>query len=279
MKMNRNQFMKTSGGLAAAAVFSSTILRPTELKAARKQLKMPLGLASYSFRKFSLEETIEMVKTLGLTHLALKSMHMPLDASESEIKAAAKKVRDAGLNLYGAGVIYMKNEDQVHQAFEYAKAADLKVIIGVPQHELLPLVDKKVKDYNIKVAIHNHGPGDDLYPSPESIYEKVKDLDQRIGICMDIGHTQRIGLDPASDARKYADRLHDVHIKDVSAAKPEGETVEIGRGVIDIPAFLKALEKINYDGVVSLEYEKDADSPMVGSAESIGYLKGVMRMM
>lgn len=277
--MNRNQFMKTSGGLAAAAVFSSTILRPTELKAARKQLKMPLGLASYSFRKFSLEETIEMVKTLGLTHLALKSMHMPLDASESEIKAAAKKVRDAGLNLYGAGVIYMKNEDQVHQAFEYAKAADLKVIIGVPQHELLPLVDKKVKDYNIKVAIHNHGPGDDLYPSPESIYEKVKDLDQRIGICMDIGHTQRIGLDPASDARKYADRLHDVHIKDVSAAKPEGETVEIGRGVIDIPAFLKALEKINYDGVVSLEYEKDADSPMVGSAESIGYLKGVMRMM
>ena len=279
MKMNRNQFMKTSGGLAAVAVFGGSMLKTAQLKAAPRQLNMHMGLASYSFRKFSLEETINMVKMLGLTHLALKSMHMPLNASEADIKLAAKKVRDAGLNLYGAGVIYMKNEDQVHQAFDYAKAADLQVIIGVPNHELLPLVDKKVKDYDMKVAIHNHGPGDELYPSPESIYEKIKGLDQRIGICLDIGHTQRIGLDPASEAKKYADRLHDVHIKDVSAAKPEGETVEIGRGVIDIPSFLNVLKKINYDGVVSLEYEKDADSPMVGSAESIGYLKGVMRMM
>ena len=279
MKMNRNQFMKAGGGLAAAAVFSGSMLQSKNTMAAPAKLDMPLGLASYSFRKFSLEQTIEMVKTLGITHLALKSMHMPLDATEANIKAAAKKVRDAGLNLYGAGVIYMKNEDEVHQAFDYARAADLRVIIGVPQHELLPLVDKKVKEYNIKVAIHNHGPGDDLYPSPESIYEKVKGFDKRIGICMDIGHTRRIGLDPASDAKKYADRLHDVHIKDVSAAKPEGETVEIGRGVIDIPAFLKTLDKIKYDGVVSLEYEKDANAPMVGSAESIGYLKGVMRMM
>jgi len=279
MKMNRNKFIKTSGGLAAASVFCSSVLQSSKSQAAPQKLEMPLGLASYSFRKFSLEETIEMVKTLGLTHIALKSMHMPLAASASELKATAKKVRDAGLNLYGAGVIYMKNEDQIHQAFDYAKAANLKVIIGVPQHELLPLVDQKVKDHDIKVAIHNHGPGDDLYPSPESIYEKVKDFDQRIGICMDIGHTKRIGLDPASDAKKYADRLHDVHIKDVSAAEPEGETVEIGRGVIDIPAFLKALVKINYAGVVSLEYEKDARSPMVGSAESVGYLKGVTRMM
>ncbi len=278
MKINRNQFMKR-GGLAAAAIVGSTVLHPVTSRATAKNLNMPLGLASYSFRKCSLDETIDMVKTLGLTHLALKSMHMPLNASEQEIKALAKRVRQAGLNLYGAGVIYMNKEEEVHQAFDYARAADLKVIIGVPQYNLLPLVDKKVKDYNIKVAIHNHGPGDDLYPSPESIFEKVKDLDQRIGICMDIGHTRRIGLDPANDAKKYADRLHDVHIKDVSAAKPEGETVQIGRGVIDIPGFLKALEKIKYDGVVSLEYEKDADAPMVGSAESIGYLKGVMRMM
>jgi len=279
MNLNRKQFMKTSGGLAAASVFSTTLFRSKNSQAAVAKIDLPLGLASYSFRKFSLEETIDMVNKLGLTHLALKSMHMPLDASEAATKVAAKKVHDAGLNLYGAGVIYMKNEDQVHQAFDYAKAADLKVIIGVPQHELLPLVDKKVKEYDIKVAIHNHGPGDDLYPSPESIYDKVKEFDQRIGICMDIGHTKRIGIDPAESAIKYANRLHDVHIKDVSAAQPEGETVEIGRGVIDIPGFLKALDKIKYDGVLSLEYEKDAESPMVGSAESVGYLKGILRMM
>ena len=220
-----------------------------------------------------------MTQRLGLKRIAFKSFHLPLEASKEEIRDVVAKVNDAGLELYGGGVIYMKNEEQVHQAFDYAKAADMNIIIGVPNHELLELVDKKVKEYDIIVAIHNHGPGDEMYPSPESIYEKVKNLDSRIGMCMDIGHTKRINLDPSEEFIKYRDRVYDIHVKDVSAAKAEGQTVEIGRGVIDIPYFLSTLEKYNYTGTVSLEYEKDADDPLAGAAESIGYLRGVMATM
>lgn len=237
---------------------------------------LKLGLASYTLREFSLDEVIAMAKRVQLPHLCLKSMHMPLDASAAAIEAAAKKVRDAGLDLYGAGVIYMKSADEVNNAFAYAKTAGLKVIVGVPNYDLLPLVEQKVKETDIKLAIHNHGPGDDVYPSPDSVMEKVKDLDPRIGLCMDIGHTVRIGEDPSEKAVKYADRLYDIHIKDVNMGTAEGTPLEIGRGIIDIPRFLRTLQEIKYAGIVGFEYEKDGKDPLAGLAESVGYVKGVM---
>ena len=173
----------------------------------------------------------------------------------------------------------MKNKEQVSKAFEYAKAGGMNTIIGVPSHDLLGLVDAKVKEYDIMVAIHNHGPSDDIYPDPKSIYERVKGLDSRIGICMDIGHTQRCGQDPSEEALKYAERLLDVHLKDVNKATAKGSTVEVGRGVIDIPKFIKTLSEIQYKGVASFEFEKDGDAPMVGLAESVGYVKGVMSVL
>ncbi len=278
MKLTRKDFLKTLSVTGTAAMLG---MKPATAFSAPKVDSYPfkMGLASYSFRKFSLEETIEMSKRLGMEKIALKSMHMPLDASPAEIKAAAKKVRDAGLDLYGAGVIYMKTEDEVNTAFEYAKTAGLDMIIGVPAHELLPLVDKKVKEYDIKVAIHNHGPGDDLYSSPNDVYAKVKDLDERIGFCIDIGHVVRIKEDPAALIKKYKDRLYDLHFKDVNKAEADGTPVEVGRGVIDIPSVLKALLKINYSGSLGLEYEKDGDDPLAGAAESVGYVKGVLKMI
>jgi inosose dehydratase len=136
-----------------------------------------------------------------------------------------------------------------------------------------------VKQYDIKVAIHNHGPGDEVYPTPASAYELIKDLDPRIGLCNDVGHTCRSGIDPAVSAAKYADRLLDVHMKDVSAAVREGHTVEVGRGVIDIPKFLRTLVKINYQGIVSFEYEKDENDPLPGLSESVGYVRGVLAVI
>jgi sugar phosphate isomerase/epimerase len=199
-----------------------------------------------------------------------------MDSSPEQIREAAAKVKDAGLTLYGCGVVYMRNETQVHQAFDYARTAGMETIIGVPSYDLLPLVNQKVKEYDIKVAIHNHGPGDKVYPLPSTAYERIKNLDKRIGLCNDIGHTMRSGVDPSESARKYADRLLDVHIKDVTAAEARGSTCEIGRGVIDIPKFIRTLVEINYAGIVSFEYEKDADDPMPGLAESVGYVRGVM---
>lgn len=237
---------------------------------------LKLGIASYTFRQFKLAETLDMTKKVGLKYVSLKSMHLPLDSSVEKIHEVTKQVKDKGLVLYGGGVIYMKSADQVSKGFEYAKAAGMKTIIAVPSHDLLELVDAKVKEYDIMVAIHNHGPSDKVYPDPKSIYEKVKGLDSRIGICMDIGHTMRCGQDPATEAIKYADRLHDVHLKDVTKATGKGTTIEIGRGVIDIPKFIRTLEKIKYKGVASFEFEKDGKAPMIGLAESVGYVKGVM---
>ena len=170
----------------------------------------------------------------------------------------------------------MKDAEEVNQAFEYARIAELDVIIGVPDHHLLPLVESKVEEYNIKVAIHNHGPGDEKYPSPESIFKKIKTLDSRIGICLDVGHVARYGLDPDKEIETYSDRILDVHIKDVDSATSEGKNIEAGRGIIDIPAVLKILKNMDYQGIVAFEYEKDGDNPLPGLAESIGYVKGIL---
>ncbi len=277
MQYNRNEFLKLMGLSAVGAAATSPAwgaIAPMNRPAAEG---LTLGLASYTFHKFGLDETIAMAQRLGLTNIALKSMHLPLDSSAQEIKAATDKIKQAGLTLYGAGVIYMKTPQEVDQAFEYAKQAGMGVIIGVPAYNLLERVNKKVQEYDIKLAIHNHGPGDDVYASPTAAYEKVKNLDPRMGLCMDIGHTQRIGEDPAALAEKYQDRLFDVHLKDVTTSTGEGVPLEVGRGVIDIPGFLRVLKRINYGGVVAFEYEKDADDPLAGLAESVGYVRGVLK--
>jgi sugar phosphate isomerase/epimerase len=162
--------------------------------------------------------------------------------------------------------------------FNYAAAAQLEMIIGVPNHELLPLVNEKVKATNIKLAIHNHGPGDTLYSSPNDVYTKIKDLDKRIGFCIDVGHVIRIGQDPIAFIEKHKDRLYDLHIKDVDKAVADGTPVEIGRGIIPIPKVIKTLKKINYQGAVAIEYEKDGEDPVPGLAESVGYLRGVIAL-
>lgn len=278
-KKTRREFFKLAG-TGAAAVSLSTLLASSPKHGGHQPesggTSLKLGMASYTFREFGLEKTLEMTKRLRLTRICFKSFHLPLESTEKEIKAVAKKVEDAGLELYGCGVVYMKNEEEVVRVFEYAKAAGMRMIIGVPNNELLELVNKKVQEYNIRVAIHNHGPGDEIYPTPESIYERIKGLDSRIGLCLDIGHTQRSGINPSDSALKFADRLLDVHFKDVTASTKEGRAVEVGRGVIHIPQFLRTLLKINYVGIASLEYEKDGKDPLPGAAESVGYVKGVL---
>ena len=280
MSFTRQQFLKVIGLSATATLTSASgfSIQPksNELPPKTDQ-SLKLGLASYTLRKLSLDDVIKVSQRLGLSSVALKSMHMPLESSAEEIQSMAGKIRNAGLGLYGAGVIYMKSTQEVETAFKYASLAGLEMIIGVPNHDLLPLVNEQVKKHNIKLAIHNHGPGDDLYKSPADVYAKVKDLDKRIGLCIDIGHVVRIGQDPVPMIEKYKDRLYDMHMKDVDKAVADGTSVEIGRGVIDIPKVIQALKKINYQGFVAFEYEKDADDPVMGLAESVGFVRGVMK--
>ncbi len=279
-EQSRRRFLQAVGiGVACLTETGRSMAQVGSAGKKKSQAKFELGLASYTLREFNLEDTLAMTKRVGLKYICFKDFHLAMDSTPAQIRDTVQKVKDAGLILYGGGVIYMSNEKQVNGAFEYAKAAGMKVIIGVPQPELLPLVNEKVRQYDIKVAIHNHGPTDKMYPTPTSIIEKIKDLDKRIGLCIDIGHTMRAGIDPSVPARKYADRLLDLHIKDVSAANQDGHAVEMGRGVIDIPEFFKTLMSIEYDGVASFEYEKDAKDPLAGLAESVGYAKGVLAVI
>ena len=277
-KFNRRNFIKTAG-----LGITSSLLLPEKARSrsrifSRKEMGMPfsLGMASYSFREFTLKETIAMTQRLGLKRIALKSFHLPLESSETEVKEMADYIRKEGLDLYGCGVVYMKTKEEVQSAFQYAKAGGMGLIIGVPNHELLNLVSKKVDEFNIKLAIHNHGPGDKLYPTLKSAYERIKDLDPRLGLCLDMGHAQRSGIDPSEAAVKFSDRLLDVHLKDVTASSHEGGPIEMGRGVIDIVKFIRMLVKLDYTGTASFEYEKDGKDPLPGAAESVGYVRGII---
>lgn len=281
MNTSRRNFLRISAaGLAAAQAPALFANSPAPLlPSAANKIPFELGIASYTFREFSLEEVIAMSQGLQIKNLCLKSMHLPLDLSPAEIDGEVAKINDGGLNLYGGGVIYMKSKEEVDQAFAYAKQAGMKVIVGVPQHELLKYCNQHVKKSGIQLAIHNHGPGDDLYPTPESAYKLIHKMDPGMGLCVDIGHTRRIGDDPTEQTAALFDRVLDIHIKDEDKAAPEGKTCEIGHGVIDIPRFLEMLLEKKYNRIVSFEYEKDGKNPLPGLAESVGYVRGVLKML
>ena len=276
MSRNRRNFIKktVAGAVGIAASTIPGVANASNLMTDNSaKVDVKLGVASYTLREFTLEEALDMTLRIGLHRITLKSMHLPLDSDKETITNALAICKEKGVVLYGAGVIYMKSKEEVDQAFNYAKMAELKMIIGVPNHELLAYVEEKVIQYNIKLAIHNHGPGDKLYPSAESAYNRIVNMDKRMGLCIDIGHTKRINRDPQQDLTDFFDRVFDMHIKDVTA---DGDTCIIGRGVIDFPAFLKAVENLGYRGTLALEYEADANDPLPGMAESIGYVNGVL---
>ena len=273
---SRRRFLRMAGASAAVCAAGSPRAALAAPRAAAGAAPFTLGMASYTLRLFPVDQAIEMTRRLGLTRICFKDFHLKLDATPAVIAETVEKVKAAGLDLYAGGVIYMKTEADVDRAFAYAKAAGFRMIVGVPTYELLPYTNKKVQEYDIPVAIHNHGPDNPLFPTPQSAYERIASLDRRLGLCMDVGHTQRSGVDPSESAEKYFDRLFDIHIKDTSASTAQGQTVEIGRGVIDIPKLLRTLKRLGFKGTLALEYEKDAKDPLPGSAESIGYLKGVL---
>lgn len=278
MNTNRRNFLKISGLSMAAAAVPSAVFSAIQPRPENK-LQFQLGIASYSLRKFPTEKALDFTRKLNIDYISFKDFHLPLTADAETFRNTLQMCSDRGITLYAGGVIYMKTEAEVDRAFEYAKNAKFKMIIGVPNHELLPYVENKVKQYDIMLAIHNHGPGDKLYPSAESAYVRIKNMDKRMGLCIDIGHTKRIDRNPSDDLKDYFDRVLDVHIKDVTENTAKGSTCEVGRGVIDIPHFLQTLIDLKYKGIVALEYEKDADDPFAGMAESIGYTRGVLEMM
>lgn len=268
-------------GIAAAIIFTfssagQTKEKPGERPAPETGEKFKIGMAGYTFVKFDLDKTLETLQKCNVHYLCIKDFHLPLNSTDEQISAFHAKLKAAGVTGYAVGPIYMRSEAEIDKAFEYARRVGVKLIVGVPNYELLPYVDKKVKEYGFNYAIHLHGPDIKTYPDAKDVWDHVKDLDPRIGMCLDIGHDTRNGKNAVKDLKMYHTRVFDIHIKDVTAPVKEGYTVEIGRGVIDFPAFVKMLRKVGYEGVCSLEHEKDNTNPFLGIAESIGYFRGVV---
>jgi inosose dehydratase len=243
-------------------------------------LGLKVGIASYTYSRLPLDACIAGVVRVGVNYVSVKDAHLPLKSTAEERKAAAKRFRDAGVMPLSCGVITMNdNEADIRNVFEYARDAGIPTIVCNPRPASLPTLDKMVKEFGIRIAIHNHGPEDKVWPSPMDAWRAIQPFDERIGVCIDVGHTARTGLDPTKAIRDCAPRLYDLHIKDIAAKEGKSLPVEVGRGVLDVRAMLRVLLDIGYAYHVGLEYERDLKDPIPGAAESIGYIRGTLAGM
>lgn len=274
---NRRSFMKNSLGALAALSVTPALAQAKPTSKPSKNYIPKLGIAGYSFVNFNLEDSLKMMKRMEVKYLCIKDFHLPFDATAKDISDFHEKLADYDVTGYAVGPIYVnKSRDQIDDAFEYAQRVGVDLIVGIPKVEDLQYLSQKAEEYNIRFAIHNHGPEDKLYPNATVIYNYIKNLSSKIGICFDMGHNSRDGQDSVKDLKRYASRIFDMHFKDITEPTKDGRTIELGKGVIDIPAYIKMLKKVNYQGVCSLEHEKDMKDPLAGMAESKGYFYGVV---
>ncbi len=273
----RRTFLRSSA-LATGAVLARAL--PAQTASFEKLPKSPvrLGIASYTFRNFDSAHLISFMKELRTPFLNLKDMHLPMTPL-SEVASRAAAYRAAGFQLTAAGTItFARDEDaDIQQKFDYAKAAGIPVVVCAPTHANLPRLEKFVKQYNIKLAIHNHGPEDKEFPSPLDVMKAVSGLDARIGCCVDVGHCMRAGVDPVEGLRSAGARLYDVHMKDLAQHDVKESQVAVGEGIMPVREIFQQLIRMKYAGFVDLEYEIKADDPMPGVMESFAYMRGVLR--
>ncbi len=242
-----------------------------------------LGVASYTFRSFPRAQVIEYLKQLKVTTLNAKDVkdHLPMTTPEATTQAV-EAYKAAGIKLTAVGTVYFpKDEDEdIRSKFEYAKRAGVSVIVtGDPTLQTLPRIEKFVKEYDIRIAIHNHGPEDKIWPSPLDVLKAVKNMDPRMGCCIDVGHTERAGTDVIQAIHAAGSRLFDVHIKDLTDFTSKESQVTVGDGKMPIRAIFEALLAIKYKGNVDLEYEVHGDDPMPGVMNSFAYMRGVLAGM
>jgi len=287
MPTNRRDFLRSGAVAAAVAATSTTVSAPwlfaQPKQDALKESPIKLGIASYTFREFDRAHVIDWMKELKVANLNAKDVkdHLPMSPAEAT-EAAVAAYTAAGIKLTAAGTVYFpKDEDEdIRAKFDYAKRAGVKVIVaGDPTPQTLPRIEKFVKEYDIKFAIHNHGPEDKIWPSPLDVLKAVKGMDPRMGCCIDVGHTVRAGTDVVQAMHEAGPRLHNIHMKDLANFEKKDSQVAVGEGIMPVKKIFEALGAIKYKGFVDLEYEIHADDPMPGAIESFAYMRGVLEGM
>jgi sugar phosphate isomerase/epimerase len=278
----RRDFVRSAGLLTAGLATSGAELSLAQNRQATKPSPIWLGLASYTFRNFSRAQMIGFMKQLNVPDLNAKNVkdHLPMDSAEEAAALAA--YADAGINLHAAGAISFANADDadVQSKFEYCKRAGIGVIVaGDPTPDNLPRIERFARQYDIRIAIHNHGPEDKLWASPLDILKAIRTMDARMGCCIDVGHTVRAGTDVVQAIRAVGPRLFNVHMKDLADPHDKESQVAVGQGILPIPKIFKALLEVNYRGFVDLEYEIHPDDPMPGVISSFAFMRGVISGM
>ncbi len=239
---------------------------------------LKLGVASYSFREFGRKIAIQGTVKCGVHYINYKDVHLPLTSKPDDIKKAIAETDKAGLKIVGGGTIYFQTDDEkdIRSKFEYAKACGMPTIVCMPDKAVLPKLEKYVKEYDIKIAVHAHGPEDANFQKPQDVLVVVKNMDPRCGLCVDIGHTVRTGVDLISTVAEVGPRLLDMHVKDLASFTDKGSQRPCGDGIMPFPALFALLKKMNYQGYVNLEYEIDDTDPLPNMIKSFAYMRGVI---
>src|SRR6266446_4839725 len=276
--LSRRNLVRSSALVASAFVSKDAYALIQDRPSAGEASPIRLGVASYTFRNFSRAQMIGFVKQLNVFELNLKDVkdHLPSDMQQ-ELSALADYAA-ARMKPHAAGTIYFeKDEDaDIRSKFEYCKRAGIPVIVaGDPAPQTLPRIEKFVREYDIRFAIHNHGPEDKLWHSPLDVLKAVKSMDPRIGCCIDVGHTVRAGTDVVQAIREAGPRLFNVHMKDLTNFQSKESQVAVGEGLMPVKKVLEALGAIKYKGFVDLEYEIHADDPMPGVIENFDYMQSM----
>jgi len=274
---SRRRFVALAAGAAAWTKAARSVGGDSIAPGAASADRLKIGVASYSMREFPLDQTLDMARALHVSRMTFKDVHVPRTDPPEATRALRTKIEAAGITIMGGGTITIPNDaTQIEREFEYARNAGFPLIFISPDPAALDAIERAAKRYDIKAAIHNHGPEDKWWPRPQDAYAAVKGRDTRLGVCIDIGHTLRTGTDPVQACRDCRTRLFDMHVKDLAVSTDERSETEVGRGVIDFPALFRTLLEIGYGGQVGLEYEINPRNPLPGMIESIAYMRGVL---
>lgn len=237
-----------------------------------------LGVCTYSLREYSRALAIRCVQELHTPYVSVKEFHLPYRSTPEELENGRKEFARAGLVIMSGGNIGLSKDDpdDIRRYFEYARMCGMPMMVCAPTHTNLGTIEKFVREYNIRIAIHNHGPEDKQFPTPQSVLAVVKDMDPRCGLCMDAGHTARAGANVVESIQEAGPRLFDMHIKDLRTFEPHAVQCDVGEGIMPIVGIFQQLHKIGYQGCVNLEYEINGDNPLPGMKNSFSYMRGVL---
>jgi sugar phosphate isomerase/epimerase len=279
---SRRSFLCSSAIATAGCLLPSVFVTAQTTTDTGTAPPVRLGLASYTFRNFPRAQLIGFMKQLNVSALNAKDVKDHLPTNPREEARALADYAAAGIKLHAAGVIYFTKDDDedMRSKFEYCKRAGVRVMVaGDPSPAMLPRIEKFVKQYDMRFAIHNHGPEDKLWHSPLDVLKYVKNMDPRMGCCMDVGHAVRAGTDVVQAIHTVGPRLFNMHMKDLADFRSKESQVAVGEGKMPVRAIFKALISTRYKGFVDLEYEIHPDDPMPGVATSFAYMRGVLAGM